>query len=171
MKEPRRDGRPPSDPARSVTETLLDLMLGSQSGVGDLPHPLTHVVTEPDAHGVEADPGVLLDEPARASPALRPAVLGQLHGTGLILVVRDDEGDVVDVDGVWRPDDPSAGETDLRTTFPEGSTTGFAGSRLEVRSGVGEQVDLAVVIDRHGTYATDDGRTLHLVCFTPREPG
>jgi hypothetical protein len=154
-----------------VTETLLDLFLGSQSGVREMPHPLTHVAAGPGAHDVEADPAIVPADPSLATPALRPAVLGRLEGTGLIVVVHDDEGDVVDVDGMWRPGDESASHEALRAAFPEGSTTRYAGTRIEGRGEVGEEVSVDVVIDRHGTYETDDGRTLHLVCFTPREPG
>ena len=47
----------------------------------------------------------------------------------------------------------------------------FVGTRVESRAQDGEEVNVEVVVDRHGTYETDDGRTLHLVNFTPLDPG
>ncbi|MDF1522417.1 MAG: hypothetical protein P1P87_06295 [Trueperaceae bacterium] len=171
MKEPRRDGRPPTDTDRHVPDVQLDPMLGAQAGFPEHPHPRKHVDAEPGARDDAVDPYQEPADPALATPALRPAVLGRLEGTGLIVVVRDAEGDVVDVDGTWRPGDERASREELRTTFPEGSTARFVGTRVEARGQTGEEVNVEVVIERHGTYETDDGRTLHIVAFSPREPG
>jgi hypothetical protein len=170
MKEPRRDGRSPSDTTDRVPDLELDPMLGAQAGFPEHPHPQKHVDAEPGAHDDVADPYQLPADPGLPTPKLRPAVLGRLEGTGLIVVVRNEAGEVIDVDGTWRPGDESASREELRATFPEGSTTRFVGTRVEARAEVGEEVSVAVVIDRHGSYETEDGATLHVVTFTPREP-
>lgn len=171
MQEPHEEGRPSNDTTDTVSDVPNDPMLGAPAGFPERPRPTKRVVAEPGAHDDAADPYREPADPELATPDLLPAVLGRLEGAGLIVVVRDDHGEVADANGTWRPSDESASREELRTTFPEGSTVRFVGTRVESRERDREEVNVEVVIDRHGTYQTDEGRTLHLVNFTPLDPG
>ncbi len=168
MKEPRTDGRPPTDASRETPEPELDPMVGAQSGVPETPSPMTRIDAEPGAPDDLVDPSQERVDQNLETPELRPAVLGAREGIGLLRVTRSAEGTVVGVDGTWRPGDDAASSAELRSAFPEGATVRFAGTRVEARGANREEVVVDVVIDRHGTYETDDGRTLHIVGFTPR---
>lgn len=108
-------------------------------------------------------------DPGLETPELRPAVLGRLEGSGLIVVVRDVDGGLVRADGTWRPADETANLEELRATFPEGSSTMFAGTLVEERDArAAHEVNLEVVIKRHGAYEYEGGGELHVVNFSPR---
>jgi len=175
MKDPRRTTPPRiDDPADrgatpdplAATDVAVDPHLG-----GGLPlpprRPLDPLALEGDvapANAAGDDPVDRIedDEP----PALRPAVLGRLEGSGLVVVVRDAQGAIVAADGTWQPADASASLDELRRTFPAGSATRFAGSLVDGRAI--REVALDVVIERHGDYAYEDGSPFRVVNFAPR---
>jgi hypothetical protein len=175
MKDPRRTSPPRiDDPAdRGATPdplTVRDAAVDPHLG-GGLPlaprRPFDPSAVEGEFPPVGLDGGdpvdrIEDDEP----PALRPAVLGRLEGSGLVVVVRDAQGTVVAADGTWQPADTSASLDELRRTFPEGSATRFAGSLVDGRAI--REVALDVVIERHGDYTYEDGTPFRVVNFAPR---
>lgn len=138
---------------------------GVQAGV-----PFHH---DQEADVEEEDDALLLRvDPNLPTPELRPATLGDVQGQGLLMVLRDADGDVVEADGSWRPDDPEMSVDDVRDAFPEGSAKTFEGARIEGRDeATAEDVELEVVVRRVAEYAYDDGTRHAVVNFVPSDMG
>ncbi len=173
-KDPRRDRRPSTDEPATGDDVPLDPVAGTYGGLyGGSPlgpRPVDHVDNAPGTDDDVVDPSQERMNPDLDTPELRPAVLGRLEGIGLIMVVRNADGTVAHADGTWRPGDETASRQELRSTFPEDSITRFAGTLVEARDeDAAKEVSLEVVIRRHGEYDSDDGRTLHIVNFEPRD--
>jgi len=119
---------------------------------------------------VEDDPLLLRLDPDLPTPELRPATLGDADGHGLLMVVRDADGGLVEAEGSWRPDDSEMSLDAVSDAFPEGSTTTFHGARIEGRDeATAEDVQLEVVVRRVAEYAYDDGTRHAVVNFVPSD--
>jgi hypothetical protein len=168
VKEPRDRPIPPAD-GTSDTDVRHD-PVDPHAVQGGLPLPPRREQERPETVMRGEDPLRNRIDPSLETPELRPAVLGRLEGRGLIVVVRAADGALVSADGTWRPADESANLEELRATFPEGSTTMFAGTLIEERdAGTAHEVNLEVVIRRHGAYEYEGGGELHVVNFSPRD--
>jgi hypothetical protein len=179
VNDERRDDRPPPNDVITPEAPLDHPRPGVQGEVPLGPggaRPATS--TEAGGAHVREDEGARVGEVDEEPdvPVLRPAVLGRLEGLGLITVVHDASGALVDADGSWRPADETATLDELRETFPEGSVTTFAGTAVAGRAAVASRrhsgagdVSMQVVIKRHGEYEDHDGRVLRVVNFVPRE--
>lgn len=109
-------------------------------------------------------------DPNLPTPELRPATLGDAGGQGLLMIVRDADGGIVEADGSWRPDDPEMRRDAVVDAFPEGSTTTFDGVRIDGRDeATAEKVRLEVVVRRVSEYAYDDGTRHAVVSFVPSD--
>jgi hypothetical protein len=172
VKDTRRDGRtnPTAEP-----DAPIDVLPAAH---GNLPLAPRHA--DPDRAGLlgpesetdlDGEPRTeRVDQPE--PPAMRTAVLGRLEGLGLIVVVRDRDGNVVAADGTWRSADESLSLDELRRTFPEGSATTYAGGVVESPGDrPATDANLEVVVTGHGDYDQADGRPLRLVRFSPRHLG
>ena len=118
----------------------------------------------------EGDALLLRVDPNLPTPELRAATLGEADGLGLLMVLRDEDGGLIEADGSWRPDDPEMNLEAVRDAFPEGSTTTFEGARIEGRDeATAEGVRLEVVVRRVAEYAYDDGTRHAVVNFVPSD--
>lgn len=171
MKDPRSRTSPSSSERPTATEpTAVDVVPAQHGGVVLAPtqgSPVEEAKADTNLAGEPKQQRVDLPDP----PAMEPAVLGRLEGHGILVVVRDADGNVVTADGTWRPADASAQMDELRQTFPEGSTTTYTGRSVESPGDEpARSVDLEVVVTGHGHYDAD-GQTLRLVRFEPRQMG
>jgi hypothetical protein len=162
----RRDGTAPSDaPPRSDTNAPTMPAPGSHGDVLRVPAQGT---TSADQRSDAPTARVRGD--SDEAPSLRPAVLGRLEGVGLLTVVHDADGKLVDADGSWRPGDETVSMPELEATFPAGLITTFAGTMLEARgAGPARDVSLQVVVTRVGEYEDYEGRPLRIVNFIARD--
>jgi hypothetical protein len=171
VKDPRRDGRPPPTDRPTDTEPAVDV-IPAHDGNAPLAPTRGAAVPEADtATNLKGEPTERrADQPD--PPAMETAVLGQLEGLGILVVLRDAEGNVVAMDGTWRPADEVTPIDELRRRFPEGSTTTYAGKAVESHGHrPADSVDLEVVVTGHGHYEHAEGQPLRLVRFQPRELG
>ncbi len=173
-KDSRRDRGPSTDESVTSEDLLTDPIAGAHSTVRDGsplgPRTVERVDNAPGTDEDVVDPRQERMHPELDTPALQPAVLGRLEGVGLLMLVRSADGTVANVDGTWRPGDESANSDEIMATYPEGSVTRFAGKLIETRDeDTAKEVELEVVIRRHGTYEDDAGRSLHIVSFEPRD--
>jgi hypothetical protein len=172
VKNSRRDDRfIPDEGVRQTDDPREPAVRDPVAGVhGEPPRVPRRTVADDARSGDSGEGSTDRLDPDLDTPALRPAVLGRLEGLGLITVVHDAAGDVVDVEGSWRPADETATLDELRETFPVGSVTTFAGVLVEGRHDTpAEDVSMQVVIKRHGEYEDDEGRPLRVVNFLPRD--
>jgi hypothetical protein len=170
MNDTRRDGSTPPTDRRTDPDTAIDVVPGAHGAVPLAPrHAVPHGEAEAEAAtNLEGEPKVDRVDSGEP-PAMRTAVLGRLEGLGLIIVVRDADGNLVAADGTWRPADDSLPLDELRRSFPEGSTTTFAGGLVESPGDrPAHDVNLEIVVTGHGEYEQNDGQTLRLVRFSPR---
>jgi hypothetical protein len=166
MKDPHRDDRRSIDEPALDHDTTVDPIAGAHGGVQMTPGRVPRADEAPPVDRDGDDPRTARSQPHRDTPQERPAVLGRLEGLGLVIVVRDASGGVASVEGTWKPGDESANREELQRTFPEGSTTRYAGTLVESRDeSSARDVSVEVVIRHHGEYVADDGRTLHIVNF------
>jgi len=173
-KDTRRDREPSSDESATAEHLPIDPIAGAHGtarGGSTLgPRPVERVDNAPGTEEDVVDPRQERMQPDLDTPELQPAVLGRLEGMGLLMLVRSADGTVANVDGTWRPGDESANSDEIMATYPEGSVTRFAGTLIEARDeDTAKEVELEVVIRRHGTYEDADGRSLHIVSFEPRD--
>jgi len=171
VKDPRREGRPPAADRPTDTEAVVDTIPAHH---GNAPLTPSRGVSIPESEATTN----LAGEPKERRvgqgdpPAMETAVLGRLEGLGILVYVRDANGELVAADGTWRPADDTTSVEELRQRFPEGSTTTYAGVAIE--SSVDRpdsRVDLEVVVTGHGEYEHAEGPTLRLVRFRPRQLG
>jgi hypothetical protein len=160
----RRDGTAPTDvPPRSDTPTTP-----APGTHGDVLRVPAQGTTSADQRSDTLTARVRGDRDE--APSLGPAVLGRLEGRGLITVVHDADGNLVDADGSWRPGDETATMAELEATFPAGSITTYAGTMIESRGdGPSRDVSMQVVITRLGEYEDDAGRPVRIVNFIARD--
>lgn len=175
MNETRSDGRTKPTDRPAEPDATIDLLPAAH---GNLPLAPRHADPEretllgPESEAnLEGEPrSERVEQPE--PPVMRTAVLGRLEGLGLIVVVRDNDGNVVAADGTWRSADDSLPLDELRRTFPEGSVTTFAGGVVESPGDhPAADVNLEVVVTGHGDYEQTDGQPLRLVRFSPRHQG
>jgi hypothetical protein len=173
MNDPRRDGRTRPTDRMPDPDAVIDVVPGAHGAVPLAPRSVTAPAeTEAEVEAnLEGEPMVDRVDPGEP-PALRTAVLGRLEGVGLIVVVRDSDGNLVAADGTWRAADDSLPLVELRRSFPEGMVTTFAGGLVESPGDrPAADASLEVVITGHGDYEQSDGRPLRLVRFSPRQLG
>ena len=173
MTDTKRDGHTRPTDRMTDPDAAIDVAPGAHGAMPLAPRPaVAPAETEAEAQAdLEGEPAVDRVDPGEP-PAMRSAVLGRLEGVGLIVVVRDGDGNLVAADGTWRAADGSLPLDELRRSFPEGMVTTFAGGLVE-SPGDGPAADarLEVVITGHGDYEQSDGQRLRLVRFTPRRLG
>lgn len=172
MKDPRHKGNRSPSAAPTATEDTASDVIPAQYGSAVLAPTQDSPVEEAKADtNLAGEPKQRhVDQPD--PPAMETAVLGRLEGLGILVVLRDADGNVVSADGSWQPGDESSQIDDLRQSFPEGSTTTYAGKAIESPGDRhATNVDLEVVVTGHGHYEAADGRTLLLVRFEPRQLG
>jgi hypothetical protein len=172
MDDARRDGSTRPTDRTTDPDTAIDVVPGAHGVVPLAPgHAVPHAEAPREAEAqtnLEGEPKVDRVDSGEP-PAMRTAVLGRLEGVGLIIVVRDADGNVVAADGTWRAVDDSLPLDELRRSFPEGSATTFAGGLVESPGNrPAHDVDLEVVVTGHGEYEQNDGQPLRLVRFSPR---
>lgn len=120
----------------------------------------------------EAGPRTLRVDPDLPTPELRAGTLNDVEGQGLLMISRDAGGGIVEADGTWRPDDLEMSLEALHDAFADGSTTTFAGTRIEGRDETtAEHVRIEVVIRRVSEYTYDDGTRHAVVSFGPSDMG
>lgn len=167
--DPTREIDPtdPLDPTDPAEETSL--RRGPHAGIQG-GRPLTPDEVEEAEADEAADALRERVEPRLSTPELTPATLGGLDGHGVMMIVRDREGRLVDADGSWRPSDPELTLDALRERLPTGQRASYAGREVAGREGgEGEQVERDVVVTSHGEYRLDDGGWLRVVNFQPAE--
>jgi hypothetical protein len=126
--------------------------------------PLIGHVMDPDADETLMEDALVAAEEDEASsddsraPALQPATLFEQRGMGIVRLVWDADGTVIETMGSWRPLE-GAGETP-----PAGTNTRFAGS-LFIDEGRSVPIDTDVVITGGGTYTDVSGNELTLIRF------
>ncbi len=170
MKDKRRDDRPGPDDAAADPVVPRETFTYVHGGPAARPLPTEEGREDPRPEDDADD--ALLDrtDPQLQTPKLRPAVLGRLEGLGLIITVRDADGNVASVDGTWRPGDETVSLEELQRTYPQASTVTFTGTRVDARDpSTAEEVSVEVVIERHAEYEQHDGRPLRIVNFSPTE--
>lgn len=166
MKDPRRPDRTTTDEPATEPDVPLDPVVGLHGGVPLPPRGGRRPEEEPPRGADTEDPRTTRMAPELDTPSQRPAVLGRLEGLGLVVVVRHADGGISSAEGTWRPGDESASRDELQRTFPEGSTTRYAGTLIEARDDdTAREVSLEVVIKHHGEYEAGEGRTRHVVNF------
>jgi hypothetical protein len=173
MNDTRRDGRTRPTDRMTDPDAPIDVVPGAHGAMPLAPRPAAAPAeTEAAAAAnLEGEPTVDRVDPGEP-PAMRTAVLGRLEGMGLIVVVRDSDGNMVAADGTWRAADDSLPLDELRRSFPEGMVTTFAGGLVESPGDrPAADTSLEVVITGHGDYEQSDGQRLRLVRFTPRQLG
>ncbi len=167
MNDRRKDGRPIPDAPTSEPTVPRDHYPYVRGGAP--PEPTTPEADDPTPEDDAQSALVDRLDPGLETPRLRPAVLGRLEGLGLLIVVRDAEGEPVSRDGIWQPADETVSLEELQRTFPVGSGATFTGTSVEARdASSAEEVSLEVVIMRHDEYEQMDGRPLRIVKFAPR---
>jgi hypothetical protein len=175
VNEPRSDGRRNPTDRPAEPDATFDVLPAAH---GNLPLAPRHADPERDpVLGPESDANLegeprakRVDQPE--PPAMRTAVLGRLEGLGVLIVVRDSDGNIVAADGTWRSADESLSLDELRRTFPEGSVTTYAGGVVESPGDrPATDLNLEVVVSGHGDYEQTDGQPLRLVRFSPRHVG
>ncbi len=120
--------------------------------------------------GEEGDARTLRLDPDLPAPELRAGALGDAEGQGLLMVVKDRDGGLVEADGTWRPDDMETSLDALRDAFAQGSITTFDGTLIEGRDeATAEHVRVEVVVRRVAEYAYDDGTRHVVVSFVPSD--
>lgn len=166
------DTSPTSESALDPTGTQGELLRGSQGHVAP---------SVPDREGDRAASGgreirdpELRDRAARGeredAPELGPARLGDLHGIGILTVVRDANGSLVDANGTWREEVPTLSFEELQARLPGGSAMTYEGPMIGRTEGAqSEQVRLQVVVTRHGEYEDYEGNAIRLVNFVAHE--
>ena len=126
--------------------------------------PLTGHAIDPDAdetsldealrsHAVENEQGA-----AAPAPALEPATLAEQRGLGILRLVWNSEGEVIETMGSWRPLEG------IDEIPPTGTQARYVGS-LYVDGGRSVPIDTEVVISGGGTYIDLDDNEVTLVRF------
>lgn len=92
------------------------------------------------------------------APALEPATLAEQRGLGILRLVWDADGVVIETMGSWRP---LEGADEVP---PSGTTARYAGS-LYLNGGRSVPIDTDVVISGGGTYTDVNGASVTLVRF------
>jgi hypothetical protein len=103
-------------------------------------------------------------------PDLGPARLGDLEGVGLLTVVRDAAGGLIDANGSWREHEPTMTLEELKARLPAGSATTYEGPMVQQQfEGASDHVRVTAVVTRHGEYEDYEGTVIRLVNFVAHE--
>ena len=102
------------------------------------------------------------------------ARLAGVTGIGTLQVVRGREGDVLRIEGTWRPFDESTDASAIESAISGGSTVRYEGKLDDPSHPEQDRCDVEVVLTSRSEYTWDaraesDGRTLPLYNFRPRE--
>jgi hypothetical protein len=105
-----------------------------------------------------------------AHDPLTPAKLGPLSGVGLITVLRDDEGRIVEANGSFRPADERLSPDALDEAFKVGAVVPFEGQLVDQHGkAAAEAVTVEVVITGIDRYTYLDGSKRMLVNFVGKD--
>ncbi|HET8986312.1 MAG TPA: hypothetical protein VFN03_11175 [Trueperaceae bacterium] len=165
---------------RTQTRSQMEAVEAERSRFSPAPlageEPLIGHVMDPDADERIMDEALIADEAfiedealmgdadddasahGGRAPALQPATLAEQRGMGIVRLVWDADGNVIETMGSWRPLE-GAGETP-----PAGSSARFAGT-LFVDGGRSVPIDTDVVISGGGTYTDVSGNEITLIRF------
>lgn len=102
------------------------------------------------------------------------ARLEGIAGVGTLQVTRDREGNVLHVEGTWRPDDEGTDPSAIDAALEAGRPLRYEGTFDDPARPERNRCEAEVVVTSRSTYTwdarkEDDGRTLPLYNFRPRD--
>ena len=80
------------------------------------------------------------------APAMKPATLDGIRGTGIVTILRDADGEVVEANGTFRPADTGGTLDELRGAVAQGRLVLYRGTIIDPAAGDGPHGDVRVEV-------------------------